>query len=142
MNPQKRRQIFERFRAANPNPTTELRYGTPYELLVAVVLSAQSTDKGVNKVTAKLFPIANTPQKMVRLGVDTLVLVDGGTDSLMRGDEEGLGTPHEDIASLAGTTRPTANIVLNELQDQGVVSLSRGRIVIRDLRKLAAQAGR
>src|SRR5690349_20341704 len=69
MNPQKRRQIFERFRAANPKPTTELVYRTPFELLVAVVLSAQATDKSVNLATAKLFPVANTPKKIVELGV-------------------------------------------------------------------------
>ena len=56
MNPQKRREIFRRFKEANPNPTTELEYGTPYELLVAVVLSAQATDKSVNLATRKLFP--------------------------------------------------------------------------------------
>ena len=72
MNLEKRRKIFERFRAANPNPTTELAYGTPFELLVAVVLSAQATDKSVNAATAKLFPVANTPAKMVALGVKGL----------------------------------------------------------------------
>ena len=61
MNPEKRREIFERFRAANPHPKTELAYRTPFELLVAVVLSAQATDKSVNLATAKLFPVANTP---------------------------------------------------------------------------------
>ena len=67
MNPAKRKAIFERFRAANPNPTTELLYDTPFELLVAVVLSAQATDKSVNLATRKLFPA--TPQKLVKLGV-------------------------------------------------------------------------
>src|SRR5438445_4737774 len=69
MNPQKRRQIYERFRAANPNPTTELKYRTPYELLIAVVLSAQATDKSVNKATEVLFQKYDTPQKIVKLGV-------------------------------------------------------------------------
>src|SRR5688572_29130385 len=69
MNPQKRREIFRRLQAANPNPTTELRYGTPYELLVAVVLSAQAPDKSVNQATAELFPEVNTPERMVKLGV-------------------------------------------------------------------------
>jgi endonuclease-3 len=67
VNPEKRRRIFERLRAANPNPTTELEYGTPFELLVAVVLSAQATDKSVNLATRKFFPV--TPQKIVDLGV-------------------------------------------------------------------------
>src|SRR2546423_15534471 len=67
MNPKKRAEIFRRFREANPNPTTELEYGSPFELLVAVVLSAQATDKSVNLATRKLFPA--TPQKIVKLGV-------------------------------------------------------------------------
>src|SRR5215213_7671531 len=66
MNPKKREEIFRRLRAANPNPTTELEYRTPFELLVAVVLSAQATDKSVNLATRKLFPA--TPQKIVELG--------------------------------------------------------------------------
>ena len=72
MNPQKRRQIFERLRQHNPHPTTELHYHTSFELLVAVALSAQATDKGVNKATAKLFPVANTPEAILALGEDGL----------------------------------------------------------------------
>ncbi|MBZ0068221.1 MAG: endonuclease III, partial [Thiobacillus sp.] len=68
MNPAKRREIFSRLRAANPHPTTELEYSTPFELLVAVTLSAQSTDKGVNLATRKLFPRANTTEAMLALG--------------------------------------------------------------------------
>ncbi|HET9751017.1 MAG TPA: endonuclease III, partial [Casimicrobiaceae bacterium] len=73
MNAEKRRLIFERLRAANPNPRSELDYRSPYELLVAVVLSAQATDKGVNKATARLFPVANTPAAFAKLGVDGLI---------------------------------------------------------------------
>jgi len=73
VNAEKRRQIYERLRAANPEPQSELAHRTPFELLVAVVLSAQATDKGVNKATAKLFPIANTPAAIVKLGVDGLI---------------------------------------------------------------------
>jgi len=69
MNPQKRREIYARLQAANPNPTTELQYGTPFELLVAVVLSAQATDKSVNKATEVLFKKFNTPDAIARLGV-------------------------------------------------------------------------
>src|SRR5690606_14138047 len=72
MNAAKRRQIFERFARHNPNPTTELVYSTPFELLVAVVLSAQSTDVGVNKATEKLFKVANTPRQMLELGEERL----------------------------------------------------------------------
>lgn len=68
MNPAKRREIFSRLKNENPQPTTELHYSTAFELLIAVVLSAQATDKGVNKATAKLFPVANTPQTILNLG--------------------------------------------------------------------------
>ena len=71
MNPQKRRTIFERLRAANPHPASELDHRTPFELLVAVVLSAQATDKGVNKATEKLFPVANTPARDRRSSAST-----------------------------------------------------------------------
>ena len=69
MNKAKRQQIFERLRAENPHPTTELHYSTPFELLIAVILSAQATDKGVNLATARLFPEANTPAAILGLGV-------------------------------------------------------------------------
>ena len=72
MNADKRRKIFERFRAANPKPTTELEYQTPFELLVGVILSAQATDKSVNAVTRKLFPVARTPRAIADLGVSEL----------------------------------------------------------------------
>jgi len=70
MNKQKRVEILERLRANNPNPTTELEYNSTFELLIAVLLSAQATDVGVNKATRKLFPAAPTPQAMLDLGVD------------------------------------------------------------------------
>lgn len=72
MNDAKRREIFERLRAANPQPTTELNYSTPFELLIAVILSAQATDVGVNKATDRLYPVANTPQAILELGLDGL----------------------------------------------------------------------
>ncbi|HEX5421137.1 MAG TPA: endonuclease III, partial [Gammaproteobacteria bacterium] len=72
MNAAKRREIYERFAHHNPAPTTELAYGTPFELLVAVVLSAQATDAGVNKATASLFPAAPTPAAMLALGEEGL----------------------------------------------------------------------
>ncbi len=73
MNAAKRLEIFNRFRAANPKPTTELEYATSFELLIAVMLSAQATDLSVNRVTRCLFQFANTPQDMLRLGVDELM---------------------------------------------------------------------
>ena len=72
MNTQKRREILERLREANPHPTTELHYNTPFELLIAVILSAQATDVSVNKATATLFPVANTPAQFLQLGVEGL----------------------------------------------------------------------
>src|SRR6186997_1199329 len=73
VNPAKRREIFRRLRDSNPNPRTELEYRTPFELLVAVVLSAQATDKSVNKATTELFKVANTPSAVAKLGVDGLI---------------------------------------------------------------------
>ncbi|MDQ3732362.1 MAG: endonuclease III, partial [Pseudomonadota bacterium] len=72
MNANKRREIFTRLRAALPEPRGELQYHSPFELLVAVILSAQATDAGVNKATARLFPVANTPQAILDLGEDGL----------------------------------------------------------------------
>lgn len=72
MNREKRTEIFSRLRAANPNPTTELNYDSPFELLIAVILSAQATDVGVNKATATLYKAANTPQAILDLGIDGL----------------------------------------------------------------------
>ena len=72
MNKTKRIEILTRLREQNPHPTTELQYNSPFELLIAVILSAQATDKGVNKATEKLFPVANTPQAILDLGLDGL----------------------------------------------------------------------
>ena len=73
MNPGKRSEIFSRLQAANPAPKTELDYHSPFELLVAVILSAQATDKSVNLATRRLFPVANTPHSIVQLGEEKLV---------------------------------------------------------------------
>jgi len=127
MNPAKRRQIFERFRAANPHPKTELAYRTPFELLVAVVLSAQATDKSVNLATAKLFPVANTPAKMVELGearlmeyIKTIGLFRTKAKNviqlsclLLEKFKGEIPRNREDLESLPGVGRKTANVVLN-----------------------------
>jgi endonuclease III len=127
MNPQKRRQIFERLRAANPSPRSELEYRTPFELLVAVVLSAQATDKGVNKATARLFRVASTPAAFVRLGVDGLIPYISSIGlfntkaknviALSRQllDQHGGEVPRdrEALEKLPGVGRKTANVVLN-----------------------------
>ena len=77
MNKQKRTDIFTRLRTENPKPATELNYSSPFELLVAVILSAQATDKGVNKATGKLFPVANTPEAILALGEKGLKIIMG-----------------------------------------------------------------
>ena len=127
MTPAKRRAIFARLRDANPDPKTELDHASPFELLVAVVLSAQSTDKGVNKATAKLFPVASTPAKVAALGVEGLTPyisslglyrnkaknVIALCEMLIR--EHGGDVPHsrEALEKLPGVGRKTANVVLN-----------------------------
>lgn len=127
MNTGKRRQILERLREANPHPTTELAYSTPFELLVAVILSAQATDVGVNKATAKLFPVANTPDKLLELGIDglkqyvkTIGLYNAKAENIIKTCQQ-LLTLHggevpesrEALEALPGVGRKTANVVLN-----------------------------
>ena len=127
MNKEKRHQIFERLRAENPAPTTELNYSTPFELLVAVLLSAQATDRGVNTATAKLFPAANTPQAILNLGeetlkgyINTIGLYNSKAANLMKtcrilADRHGGEVPRDRAAleALPGVGRKTANVVLN-----------------------------
>ena len=127
MNQAKRTQIFERLRALDPHPTTELEYSTPFELLAAVLLSAQATDKSVNAATRKLFPVANTPQAIAALGVDGLIpyiqtiglfrskakhLVDA---SRILAERYGGEVPRsrDALEELPGVGRKTANVVMN-----------------------------
>lgn len=127
MNPQKRQQIFMRLRAANPHPTTELAYTTPFELLVAVILSAQATDVGVNKATARLYPVANTPEKILALGIDglksyikTIGLYNSKAENIIKTCQM-LISQHDSkvpqtraaLEALPGVGRKTANVVLN-----------------------------
>ncbi|MDP2228587.1 MAG: endonuclease III [Moraxellaceae bacterium] len=127
MNPDKRRQIFARLKDANPQPTTELHYSSPFELLIAVILSAQATDVGVNKATAKLFPNANTPEKILKLGVDglkayikTIGLFNSKAENIIKTcamliEQHGSTVPEsrEALEALPGVGRKTANVVLN-----------------------------
>jgi endonuclease-3 len=127
MNADKRRQIFERLRASTPHPTTELEYTTPFELLIAVILSAQATDVSVNKATRKLYPVANTPAAIYALGVDALIpyiqtiglyktkaknVIE--TCRLLIEQHEGrVPREREALQALPGVGRKTANVVLN-----------------------------
>ncbi|MBB6055675.1 endonuclease III [Tolumonas osonensis] len=127
MNKDKRRQILERLRDANPHPTTELEYTTPFELLVSVILSAQATDVSVNKATAKLYPVANTPESILNLGVGglkeyikTIGLYNGKAENIIKTCaillEKHQGKVPENRAALEalpGVGRKTANVVLN-----------------------------
>lgn len=119
--------MFERLAIAIPNPETELQYSSSFELLIAVVLSAQATDKGVNKATAKLFPIANTPQAVLALGLEglkayikTIGLFNTKGANIIKLcqrliDKHGGEVPQtrEELEELAGVGRKTANVILN-----------------------------
>lgn len=127
MNKDKRYEIFRRWREENPKPTTELNFSSPFELLVAVTLSAQSTDKGVNKATDKLFKVANTPQAILDLGLEglrdyikTIGLYNNKAKNVyatcqMLVDLHGSEVPDDRAAleALPGVGRKTANVVLN-----------------------------
>ena len=127
MNPAKRQEIFERLRQANPEPRGELEYRTPFELLIAVILSAQATDKSVNLATRSLYRVACTPEQMLALGMDGLIAHIKriglyrtkaknilATCELLLQRHEGK-VPHERAAleQLPGVGRKTANVVLN-----------------------------
>jgi len=137
MNPAKRRAIFERFRAANPHPTTELEYETPFELLVAVILSAQATDKSVNAATRKLFPVARTPKEIAALGVDglsrfirTIGLWNAkaknviATASAIADEHAGIvPRTRDELEKLPGVGRKTANVVLNTIFGEPTIAV-------------------
>jgi endonuclease-3 len=137
MNPAKRRAIFERLRAANPHPQTELAYASPFELLIAVVLSAQSTDVGVNKATARLFPVANTPAKLATLGVEgvTPYIASLGlfrnkaknivalAEILLAQHGGEVPTTRAALEALPGVGRKTANVVLNTAFGQPTIAV-------------------
>lgn len=127
MNADTRREIFRRLAVAIPSPTTELVHSSTFELLIAVILSAQATDKGVNIATAKLFPVANTPQKILDLGIEglesfikTIGLYRSKAKNVMATcrllvDKFGGEVPdtRESLESLPGVGRKTANVILN-----------------------------
>jgi endonuclease-3 len=137
VNRDKRRQILARLRAANPHPTTELEYGNPFQLLVAVILSAQATDSGVNRATRKLFSKVKTPGAMLRLGEDalrehirTIGLFNTKAKNIMQTcailEHEHQGrVPRERAAleALPGVGRKTANVVLNTAFGQPTIAV-------------------
>ena len=137
MNKEKRIKIFSRLREENPNPTTELNYNNPFELLVAVILSAQATDVGVNKATAKLYPVANTPEAILALGVDglkeyikTIGLFNAKAENVIKTcrmliEQHNSQVPdnRKDLEALPGVGRKTANVVLNTAFNQPTMAV-------------------
>jgi endonuclease-3 len=137
MNPAKRREIFQRLQAANPHPTTELVHLTPFELLVAVILSAQATDKSVNIATRELFPIANTPQKILDLGeaglreyVQRIGLYQTKSRHiiqmcriLLEQHDGQVPQTREALEALPGVGRKTANVMLNTAFGQPTIAV-------------------
>jgi endonuclease-3 len=137
MNAEKRKRIFDRLAEAIPNPATELRHATPFELLVAVVLSAQATDKGVNKATEKLFPVANTPAALLALGeeglkdyIKTIGLFNSKAKNLIAlcrilVERHGGEVPQtrEALEALPGVGRKTANVILNTAFGQATIAV-------------------
>ena len=127
MNKEKRHEMLSRLRANNPHPTTELNFSSPFELLIAVILSAQATDVGVNKATDKLYPVANTPEAIYALGIEglknyikTIGLFNSKTKNVIETcriliEEHGSVVPEdrEALEALPGVGRKTANVVLN-----------------------------
>jgi len=137
MNKNNRTQIFLRLQKQNPNPTTELNYATSFELLIAVILSAQATDVGVNKATDKLYPIANTPQGILSLGLDslknyikTIGLFNSKANNiiktcriLLEKHNNTVPSTREALEALPGVGRKTANVVLNTAFNQPTMAV-------------------
>jgi endonuclease III len=139
MNTKNIRAIFNALKKTNPHPTTELQFKTPFELLIAVILSAQSTDKGVNLATTQLFPVANTPSKILDLGeatlktyVKTIGLYNAKTKNiiatcklLVEKFNGEVPSKREALESLPGVGRKTANVILNTAFDQPTIAVDR-----------------
>jgi endonuclease-3 len=137
MNQSQRQTFFARLQAHNPEPTTELNYSTPFELLVAVILSAQATDVGVNKATDKLYPVANTPESILALGVDglknyikTIGLFNSKAENVIKTCRQLIELHHgevpedrEALEALPGVGRKTANVVLNTVFKHPVIAV-------------------
>jgi endonuclease-3 len=151
MNPAKRRAIYETLRKLNPHPTTELEFSTPFELLVAVVLSAQATDKSVNAATRVLYKVANTPVAMVRLGEERLAEyiktigifrtkaknVIGLSRLLLERHGGEVPREREALEALPGVGRKTANVVLNTAFGQPTIAVDTHIFRVSNRTKLA-----
>lgn len=151
MNKQKRLEIFQRLSDAIPNPETELNYSNPFELLIAVILSAQATDKGVNIATAKLFPVANTPEAIYALGEDglkeyikTIGLFNSKAANIIKTCQMLVEKHHseipqtrEELEALPGVGRKTANVVLNTAFGQPTMAVDTHIFRVSNRTKLA-----
>ena len=151
MNKEIRLNIFERLSAAIPNPETELNYSTPFELLIAVILSAQATDKGVNIATDKLFPVANTPEAIYALGeeglksyIKTIGLFNTKAANIVKTckilvEQHNSVVPdnREDLEALPGVGRKTANVVLNTAYGQPTMAVDTHIFRVSNRTKLA-----
>ncbi|RKZ70530.1 MAG: endonuclease III [Gammaproteobacteria bacterium] len=137
MNKNKRIEIFQKLKAQNPEPATELNYSSPFELLIAVVLSAQATDVGVNKATKKLYPVANTPEAIYALGLDglktyirTIGLYNTKAKNIIKTcelliEEHDSQVPEDrsSLEKLPGVGRKTANVILNTAFGQPTIAV-------------------
>ena len=137
MNAQKRAEIFRRLREANPKPTTELDYASPFQLLIAVILSAQATDVGVNKATRRLFPVAGTPAAMLALGeerlkryISTIGLYNAKAKNVIATcalliERHGGEVPRTraELEALPGVGRKTANVILNTAFGEATIAV-------------------
>lgn len=131
------KEIFQRFQKENPHPVTELKYTTPFELLISVILSAQSTDVGVNKATAKLYPVANTPEAFLKLGeegllsyIKTIGLYNAKGKNIIKTCQilvekhnSQVPSTREELEALPGVGRKTANVILNSAFGQPTIAV-------------------
>jgi len=151
MNKQIRHEIFTRWRDDNPHPTTELEYNSPFELLIAVILSAQATDVGVNKATRKLYPVANTPEAIYALGVEglkeyikTIGLFNAKAENVIKTckmlvdlHDSIVPDTREALEALPGVGRKTANVVLNTAFGQPAMAVDTHIFRVSNRTKLA-----
>merc|ERR1711879_68589 len=152
MNKDKRIQIFSRLRDANPTPQTELEYRSDFELLIAVLLSAQATDVSVNKATRKLYPVANTPESLLNLGEDglkgyikTIGLFNSKAKNviklceiLLRDHQGAVPQTREALEALPGVGRKTANVVLNTAFGQPTIAVDTHIFRVSNRTRIAA----